>query len=607
MNTSTVNTNYDFGSTHGTTNTSSSIQTGATGATSASVSTWSPSVSSSTETMDLSFATAEVEQESKSFAEGVGEFFGNVWEGIKDTGANIVNGFTQAIDGLKEIGGKLLEGVSTLASNVQTLAQQCKTWLKETAAPWCKKAISAVGDGIAWVWDQILSVGASIVNSIMGLLEGVFELIEGILDAAVAIVGAALSIFTGIGDLFLWLGSLITGNEFESITAAMWKNGIMPIMGYDISGNLFDAIYSTPLFEAIDEQAYGWFKKDSGFYKVMKNVGYVTGTIILGILTGGSSIPLTASTATTIIAGAAKAGSEYEKQYNAITDNGANEVSGADVLRILGNGTGKGIIEGGMWYLTYGSGLQNLTGKFMSGGADAAKSWLAKTLLEPGTFSQALSKFTGKGITTLLTKVFPNTINTGTMIKMGLQFIKPYMNLGVDAGTGLTKAQLGDATWGEVFMDTGVDAVTNALITGLYDMSILKNLMENASAKEASKFGGKNDYYIEGQTTPAADEAIAGMNAAAGKPQIFKNLTKAIGGYDYRGTTGSEYNAAHFTRMWFEGLKKSNGNVAKKTISLPLKALVEEIGDFFGGLFAGKTATSSVSKAIVEGALEGIN
>lgn len=69
------------------------------------------------------------------------------------------------------------------------------------------------------------------------------------------------------------------------------------------------------------------------------------------------------------------------------------------------------------------------------------------------------------------------------------------------------------------------------------------------------------------------------------QPQTFKNLIKAISGYDYRGATGSDYQVAHLTRLWFEGVKKSNGNIVKKTLSMPLKGLVDDIVNGFSSVF----------------------
>lgn len=560
MEVSSINNNYDFGSVKSATNTANSIQTGVTGASPASslTTSWTPG-NTSTETMDLSFATQEVEQESQNFIEGIGDFFGNIWDGIKNTGAKIAEGTTKAVSGLVNTGAKVFNKVS-----------------------------SVVKDGFTWLGEQAVATAASAGNIVMGLLEGGAELFEGIGDALVAVSGGFLSVFTGIYDGINWIGSKITGNEFESLTAAMWTKGVMPIIGYDVSGNMFDAIYSTPFFSKMDELAYNGAKRDGSLYKVVKNIGYVSGTILLGILTGGSSLAITASKATTLLSGVAKAGSEFEKQYNNITEGGTKELSGGDVLSILTNGTAKGTIEGAMWYLTYGSGLQNIAGKFL-GGSAKAQTWLGKTLITKGSFNSAISKAFNPQIANAIKLVFPNTINRGTGLKMALQFLKPYMNLGVDASTGLAGVDE-NTSWGDLLKSTTVDAITNAAMAGIYDVSFLKNVMEKASAKGATKIGGKNNYYIEGQNMSiqqSGSDAIAAMNQAAGnaQPQTFKNLIKAISGYDYSGATGSDYQVAHLTRLWFEGLKKSNGNIVKKTLSMPLKGLVDDIVNGFSSVF----------------------
>ena len=406
----------------------------------------------------------------------------------------------------------------------------------------------------------LLTAGATVVNGAMGLLEGVAELGEGILDAAV-IVGAAMN--SGpllIADALNFIGAKITGNEFTSLTKAYWTEGIMPAVGEDLSGDLFDAIYSTEAMQAVDNAAVDGMKRGGAGYKVMKNIGYVTGTVAIGVLTGGTStIAMTASQASTLAAGMAKAGNVIETKYNGLTDEEKKNLD--EIGKVLLNGTLAGSLEAGMWFLTYGHGLDKIGSKL------GITDWLGKKVFQLAG-NNPLSQ--------VLLKAFPNALKNSSLLKGGLQFLKPFITLGIDASTtGLDEKK----TIFEHLEGAFVDGLTNAAVTLAYDASVVKSWVEVLDAKAASLIGGKSDYAYQGnsQLEQNSNSMIDSFTEKQG--ELFKSLGEAIDKFRY----GSEDSAAHITRLAFEGLKKAGGNIVKKTITAPVKEFFSSITDWATG------------------------
>lgn len=400
----------------------------------------------------------------------------------------------------------------------------------------------------------LLTAGATVVNGTMGLLEGVAELGEGIIDAAV-IVGAAMNSGPLLAiDALNFIGAKITGNEFTSVTKAYWTEGVMPAVGADLSGGLFDAIYSTEAMQAVDNAALDGMKRGGAVYKVMKNVGYVTGTVAIGVLTGGTStIAMTASQASTLAAGMAKAGNVIETKYNGLSDQEKQNLG--EIGKVLLNGTLSGSLEAGMWFLTYGHGLDKTGAKL------GITDWLGKKVFQLAG-NNAFSK--------VVLKAFPNALKNSTLLKGGLQFLKPFITLGIDGTTtGLDEKK----TLLEHLESAFIDGLTNAAVTVVYDVSVIKTWVEALDAKAASRFGGKTDYAYKGNTqiNQNADSMADSFSESQG--EIYKSLGEAIDKFKY----ASDDSAAHVTRIAFEGLKKAGGNLVKKTIGLPVKEFFSSV------------------------------
>lgn len=449
----------------------------------------------------------------------------------------------------------LTDNIDETVSSQKIAADKVKHY--ETDVPWYCELL-----------DGVKCAGATIVNSTMGLLEGVTELAEGILDAAVVVASVGtVGVPLLLADTLSYVGSKILGTEYNSLTEAYWTDFLMPIVGYDISGNAFDALYSTDLMSAVDEHALDAMKRGGAGYKIAKNVGYVTGTVALGIFTGGAGFAgLTASSASTLAAGLGKAGNTFESKYNSLSDEDKQDIG--KIGGVLLNGTLAGSLEAGMWFLTYGNGLDKIATKL---GPSASK-FLGTTVF----------KLSGNStFTKMVAKIFPNAIKNSSLVKGGLQFLKPFATLGIDAGTTGLKIDE-NTTLADHFLNATIDGLTNAVVTIGYDASFLKTLVENTSAKASTTATGKTDYLYAGNSK-LAQNATGIENAGLGDQTIYKSLTEAISKYQYNPAT-AEGGTSHLTRLLFEGLKKSGGNLVKKNISAPIKQGIQNFFDLGGSI-----------------------
>lgn len=404
------------------------------------------------------------------------------------------------------------------------------------AVDWISNGINKTNETILEVLN---STACSVANGAVGLLEGVAELGEGLIDTVAVLGGGVVSVPLLLADGVSWLGSKITGSEFESVTKQFWLDDVMPAVGVDLSGKAFDALYETEFMQGVDSNAVGFMKRGGVGYDVMKNVGYVTATVALGVATGGmSTTALTASQASTLVAGLAKAGNKFESGYNKAAKDG--EVTMGEVGAVLGNGALAGTIEAGTWFMTYGNGLSKVGEKIFGQGATEA---LKKSLF-------------GFKSGSALGKLFPNAVKIETLVKSGIQFGKSWANYAADILTiGSSKSA------GDVLTESFINAGTSII----YDTSIIKTWAENIGASASSKITGK-DYAYEGHpiVEQGHDELL---NLGETTAKLPSNLAKAISELRY----ASNDTQANWTRLIFEGLKKSGGNLVKKWITEPLK------------------------------------
>lgn len=350
------------------------------------------------------------------------------WTAVKNTGAKIVNGVTKAAkgiwNGIKSVGSAIWNGCKKVVKKVTS-------FVEEKALPWIKNVASGLWDGIKTVgskiWSGIKKVGATVANLTVSLVEGITSFVEAIVDFVFLAAGAVKSINTAIIDLGK---GIFTGDWSFSTTGALWKKVVMPVVGFDATGKLFDLAYENRLvgyamlgpaglfLKEIDNEAADWAKRKDGIgYKIGKGVGYVAGIVVASIFTAGAagaagagtagisggatavssfittgtstvSGTLTLSVSSGIIAGTTKTAQSMQKGYNELSEE---EKQDDAALRKLGlSSVLSGAVEGTTWALTMGKGLTSkmsnssskIVSKVGSAFANKATSANAKAIMQ---------------------------------------------------------------------------------------------------------------------------------------------------------------------------------------------------------------------------------
>ena len=317
MNTN-VNTNVDFGTSNSNLNTTSSIGNTPNSSSPTYQNTYTQNDNVQTESMDLSFATEQVATESKSIIDSIGDFFSDIGEGLKETGATIVEGakaaYDWAITGIKDLGSTIGEACSNLASNVSSI----------------------LGSTLSWAKDTYISLRATEAVIATTVVSGIADIGEGIVDGLT---------WTG-GKLVeggSWLVGKVAGWFSDDAEEAImeWrdqaKTDVKDFIATDWVGKANDWFYQeTSLGKYINENSY--LKYDSEEMQKLREASEAVGKLVLAtaatVVTGGAAAPV----ALGFLFGT---GSQAEKLYQENKDT-----TGLQELGIFVSGLG----EAANWY-----------------------------------------------------------------------------------------------------------------------------------------------------------------------------------------------------------------------------------------------------------------
>ena len=319
MNTN-VNTNIDFGTNSSSTNTTSSIGSSPNNSSPTYQNTYTSNGNVQTESIDLSFAAEQVATESKSILDSIGDFFSDVGEGLKNTGAAIVDGAKTvanwAITGIKDLGSSISEACSNLASNVSSILGSALSWAKDTYIS--LQATSAV-------------IGTTVVS-------GIADIGEGIVDGLTWCGGKLV-------EGGSWLVGKVAGWFSDDAEEAVmeWreqaKTDVKEFIATDWVGEANDWFYQdTALGRYINKNSY--LKYDSEAMQKLRGATETVGKLVLA--TAASCLPGGAAVAVPLLLGFSYGtGEQAEKMYQENMDT-----TGAQELGIFVSGLG----EAANWY-----------------------------------------------------------------------------------------------------------------------------------------------------------------------------------------------------------------------------------------------------------------
>lgn len=272
---------------------------------------------------------------------------------------SILNETMELWDDTKQNVGDILEKVcSDISNDAKSLWTDATNWWDDVEAWWNFDALPVIENATSAVWDVIKSVEATKVVFYQSLVEGILQFGEAIVDFTELVGTAVFSVGTGLVDGGQAIYSLITGEEWSSVTKEMWEETMGFVSKQYVTG-WFDSLYeNTKYGQWLKDNAYGFDTVRS----IGSGIGYTAGIVILTIATaglGGAAATGGSVTTTTAVSTASTTQMSFIAASAGIgkgTQNAWND--GADLLEGLTNGTLSGLWEGLQFYI--GGKISNL-------------------------------------------------------------------------------------------------------------------------------------------------------------------------------------------------------------------------------------------------------
>ena len=202
--------------------------------------------------------------------------FGNNINNIDKENLKINKDLNNAAEFLSSGAMAISDSFHGFIADSSKLLENANDWLANDALPAIEDISSTVSNALKRTYATVGTVKLSLV-------EGVGKLGEALIDADVTIYTAMASLPTllldGVGSIY----SNLTGNEWNSVTSAMWDRTKAFVAKKHVA-DWFDSFY--------ENSAVGsWLKTNAFFFdnvrEVSSGIGYTVGIIGLTIVTGG--------------------------------------------------------------------------------------------------------------------------------------------------------------------------------------------------------------------------------------------------------------------------------------------------------------------------------
>ena len=191
---------------------------------------------------------------------------------------------------------------------------------------------------------------ASTTNAGVSLLKGLTSFVEGLTDAVVMAGCAVATAATATSDVVDLVASKINGEKWEgfSNTKALWADGVMPMVGENMTQDAFDMMYyDTKFGKFVEDNAFEPFKQNGAACKITEGIGYYTGVVALATVTAGAGTVAGLSSeavAHGAIAATAAMGRNAQSGYNRLSDE--EKKDGGELAKVLAASAGEAVIEG---------------------------------------------------------------------------------------------------------------------------------------------------------------------------------------------------------------------------------------------------------------------
>lgn len=170
-----------------------------------------------------------------------------------------------------------------IGSGIKTACSDVANWWENDAWP----ALEKVGETVANVFER---VGATLATAITSLVEGLAQFTGALIDGLAVLGNVLLTPIYALVDLGQMASVSLFGGEYNSFTESMWAD-CRAFVSTEFVTPAFDSFYeNTAVGNWMKEEAYGF-----DTVRMLGNgVGYVSGVIILSLLTMGLSDGVTA-------------------------------------------------------------------------------------------------------------------------------------------------------------------------------------------------------------------------------------------------------------------------------------------------------------------------
>lgn len=197
---------------------------------------------------------------------------------------------------------KVVKGVSNFVDKKVDDLGKTASKIGSTVSGWAKNAWSWIaGTAAPAIFDVLKKTGSLLAVTVQSLVSGVLQLVEALGDLLLLAVGGVASAFTGLVDAGQAIYGAVTGNEWHSVTKAMWQNdswgGIKGLVSYQWVNKLNDVVNNSAYGKWLNENSFGdWARTDGMLAQVAQGIGYTAGVIALSVVTFGTATPLVLAT-----------------------------------------------------------------------------------------------------------------------------------------------------------------------------------------------------------------------------------------------------------------------------------------------------------------------
>lgn len=192
----------------------------------------------------------------------------------EETSNPIVEFFSDIKDAISDVGASISDSVESITK--YEWFQDFNDFATDNIIP----VISKIGEVTA-------KTCATVGTVVSSLIEGILGFGESLLDLLVNVGTVVLSIPTGIIDGVQAIGGLITGDDWNSVTKAMWEKTKGFVETKRVT-NLFDSFYDTKIGNTLKENSY-FFDNIRGIGKGVGNVAGIVGLTVLTFGVGGAA------------------------------------------------------------------------------------------------------------------------------------------------------------------------------------------------------------------------------------------------------------------------------------------------------------------------------